>query len=97
MIPLLTDTVLLGIGGPATSSSSPKTEFLLPFVRSITGIWAMLGLLSGTRGGVLVGESFSLVTLSGVAPKDFCLAGTGGGVLELVRDYICTNTHNIVS
>ena len=38
MMPLLTDTVRLGIGGPATSSSSLKTEFLLPFVRSIVGI-----------------------------------------------------------
>lgn len=31
MIPLLTDTVLLGIGGPTKSSSSLKAEFLFPF------------------------------------------------------------------
>lgn len=49
----------------------------------------MLGLLSGTRGGVLVGESFSLLTFSGVVAKDFCLTGTGGGVLEL--DRACTH------
>ena len=38
MIPLLTDTVLLGIGGPRTSSSSLKVEFLFPFVISTEGI-----------------------------------------------------------
>lgn len=83
MMPLLTDTVLLGTGGPTTSSSSLKAEFLFPFGKSIVGMCAKLGLLSGTRGGVLVGESFNLETLSGVVPKDFCLTGTGGGVLEL--------------
>lgn len=89
MMPLLTDTVLLGIGGPKNSSSSPKPEFLFPFVRSTVGICAKLGLLSGTRGGVPVGESFTLTTVS--APvTDFCLTGTGGGVFELDTAYTYT-------
>ena len=87
MIPLFTETVLLGIGGPLKSSSSLKVEFLFPFVRSIVGMCATLGLLSGTRGGVLVGESLTLATLSEV-PTDFCLTGTGGGVLYTA--YTCT-------
>ena len=87
MIPLFTETVLLGIGGPVNSSSSLKVEFLFPFVRSTVGMCATLGLLSGTRGGVLVGESLTLATLS-EATKDFCLTGTGGGVLELDKVYI---------
>jgi len=49
-----------------------------------------LGLLSGTRGGVLVGESFILTMLSETG-KDFCLTGTGGGVLEV--DEVCTQKH----
>lgn len=91
IIPLFTDTVLLGIGGPMKSSSSLKAEFLFPFVKSIAGMCAKLGLLSGTRGGVLVSESLDLTILSEVVPKDFCLIGTGGGVLEL--DNACTHTH----
>ena len=78
MIPLFTETVLLGIGGPMKSSSSLKAEFLFPFARSTVGMCATLGLLSGTRGGVLVGESEDTT--------DFCLTGTGGGVLELDKD-----------
>ena len=91
MIPLFTETVLLGIGGPMKSSSSLKAEFLFPFVRSTVGMCATLGLLSGTRGGVLVGESLTLATLSEDV-TDFCLTGTGGGVLEL--DKACTYTDN---
>jgi len=75
-LPLLTDTVLFGTGG-IMSPSSLKAEFLLPLTIS-TGNWAMLGLRSGIRGGVL-GESFVLTAL--VSTTDFCLTGNGGGVL----------------
>lgn len=92
MIPLFTETVLLGIGGPLKSSSSLRAEFLFPFVRSTVGMCATLGLLSGTRGGVLVGESLTLAIPSEDV-TDFCLTGTGGGVLEL--DKACTYTQTI--
>lgn len=92
MIPLFTDTVLLGTGGPMKSSSSLKAEFLFPFIKSVVDMCIKLGLLSGTRGGVLVGESFILITLSGVG-ADFCLTGTGGGVLELDKAYTHTHKH----
>lgn len=85
-LPLLTETVLLGTGGPdwpMISSSSLKAEFLLPLTISTGGIWAMLGLRSGTRGGVPIEESFVLTVLTSFT--DFCLTGTGGGV-----PWVCT-------
>lgn len=44
-------------------------------------MYTTLGLLSGTRGGVFVGDSVILTTFT--LSTDFCLTGNGGGVVEL--------------